>query len=222
MNRQVRDRWTGMRLTERTRKLIPETWWGTNDGVSYRVYTRLNQFVKWKKERPDYDTTRYDTASCIYMRSKAADLSQLNLEPKIKAVKIRKWNWKQKQICSQQKVRSRVRRVSSEGEKESMRWEGFVNRVGFKQGTANQQWKKWQVQEIKSESEIEKPARGCRSETGSWFQRPGEVYRTAICTSLESDYQRRWGLSEWRERRRRDYNTIYKVFLRFQLQRNID
>ena len=28
MNRQVRDRGTGMRLTERTRKLIPETWWG--------------------------------------------------------------------------------------------------------------------------------------------------------------------------------------------------
>jgi len=26
MNRQVRDRMSGMRLTERTRKLIPETW----------------------------------------------------------------------------------------------------------------------------------------------------------------------------------------------------
>ena len=28
MNRQVRDRGTGMRLKERTRKLIPETWLG--------------------------------------------------------------------------------------------------------------------------------------------------------------------------------------------------
>ena len=26
MNREVRDRGSGMRLTERTRKLIPETW----------------------------------------------------------------------------------------------------------------------------------------------------------------------------------------------------
>ena len=31
MNRQVRDRETGMRLMERTRKLIPETWWAVSD-----------------------------------------------------------------------------------------------------------------------------------------------------------------------------------------------
>ena len=36
MSRQVRDRGTGMRLTERTRKLIPETWWGIPEGaISY-------------------------------------------------------------------------------------------------------------------------------------------------------------------------------------------
>ena len=32
MNRQVRDRGTGMRLTEITRKLIPQTWWGIPEG----------------------------------------------------------------------------------------------------------------------------------------------------------------------------------------------
>jgi len=36
MNRQVRDRGTGMRLTERIRKLIPDTWWGIPEGaISY-------------------------------------------------------------------------------------------------------------------------------------------------------------------------------------------
>jgi len=36
MNRQVRDRETGMRLTERTRKLIPDTRWGIPKGtISY-------------------------------------------------------------------------------------------------------------------------------------------------------------------------------------------
>jgi len=36
MIREVRDRGSGMRLTEGTRKLIPETWWGIPEGaISY-------------------------------------------------------------------------------------------------------------------------------------------------------------------------------------------
>jgi len=36
MNRQVRGRETGMRLTERTRKLVPETRWGVpKAAISY-------------------------------------------------------------------------------------------------------------------------------------------------------------------------------------------
>jgi len=43
VNRQVRDRGTGMKLTERTRKLIVETWWGIPEGTisyAYRGWCR--------------------------------------------------------------------------------------------------------------------------------------------------------------------------------------
>jgi len=53
-------------------------------------------------------TTQYDTTSYIYMRPKA-DISQLNLRRGTgKTEKNKEEKLKQKQICSQETVRSRV------------------------------------------------------------------------------------------------------------------
>ena len=45
MNRKDRDRGTGMRLTERTRKLIPETWWGVHTGRNGQLYVTMMTLV---------------------------------------------------------------------------------------------------------------------------------------------------------------------------------
>jgi len=50
MNRKDRDRGVEMRLTERTRKLIPERRWGTlKEAISYRPYVaRMMLVVRWR------------------------------------------------------------------------------------------------------------------------------------------------------------------------------
>jgi len=169
----------------------------------------------------DQITTRYDTASCIYMRSKAADLSQLHLShgTENKSRKIRKWNWKQKQICSEQKVRSRVRGVSSEGKIESMRWEGFVNRVGFKEGInsgRSDRYRKEWVGDRETGTRLSDGDRELIPET-RWSIPYILLSVLRLSQTIRDDevFQN--------EEKDGDRTMIrFTVFLRFQLQRNID
>jgi len=49
------------------------------------------------------------------------------------------------------------------------------------------------VSVVRSESKMEKPARGCRREAGSWFQRRGEAQQKGWRWTGKSDH--RWGAS---------------------------
>jgi len=75
---------------------------------------------------------RNDKTSYIYIHSKA-DVSQLNLPLRTKNItqKKKEEKLKQKQICSEQTVQSRVHGVSPGGGKR-LWWERLVKQIGFK------------------------------------------------------------------------------------------
>ena len=103
---------------------------------------------------------RHDMLYLGYTRSKA-DWNQLNLpqgtENKKETEKITKKKLKQKQICWEETVRSRVRGVSPEGGIMSLWWEGFLKGYWTTRGYANSRIANSRTRQLADWS-----TRGCR------------------------------------------------------------
>ena len=129
------------------------------------------------------------------MRDRKRENDKFNMRIKMdwKPVKYRTWSQNKRKTCSEETMSVKNRCSQSWGKSIYVRKYFWKGRFWVWNGTVRELWIEEETDTGKEESNVDRLARGCQREHGSWFQIWGEAYLMKQITNQHGDYNTQWG-----------------------------